>query len=400
MREAVYYSGHPDISSTGQAGYSSHIRGMIRGLKELDAQVSPVIYGDRPSGATTVAKRASSTRSAARRLARRSIPRFAWNGLRDGRLVGADRRGSEGLVEVLNSTSADFIYERHAHLHVGGLRVARDLGIRHVLEVNSPPNERARLRGWSPYDRVATRRTLRVIQETDVVLFVSSALREYYEDLIGSRLSHAAVVPNAVDAGSLEIFHNAPREDVADEITIGFVGSLMPWHGVDLLLEAFRSIARSHPQTRLMIVGDGERRRELEAESESLGLGAAVTFTGAVAHDDALSMIATFDIAVMVDSNWYGSPMKLFEYAGLGCAMLVPDVAPVREVFLSGVDALFVQPVVSDIAHNLERLVDDAELRTRLGASARNRVENGYTWRHAASTVLSFLDAQQNEPTR
>lgn len=399
MVAAIYFSGHPDITSDGTGGYSSHIRGMVGGLAGLGVHVTTLVGGDLTSktrdapGTDTNELQAGS--SILRSAVRGSTPSFVWNALRDARLIRSDNRMKIRLERLVEVEEPMFIYERHAHLHTGCLRVARSNGVRHVLEVNSPPDERASMGGFSPFDRPALRRTLDLVEHTDAALFVSSALMAHYECLLGTAIPHGLVVPNAIDPELIEAVAEERRIRRSDGPIIGFVGSLLPWHGIDLLMEAFAKVSKEFPLARLVIVGDGERRAELEATSSEMGLSDVATFTGAVSHETALREIAEFDVAVMVDSNWYGSPMKLFEYASLGCAIVAPDVLPAREVLEPGSEAIFVRPEVTHIANALSCLLRDEGLRHRLGAAARSRVLGENTWERAAAKVLAAVSSAE-----
>lgn len=385
----LYYSGHPDIPSSGDAGYATHMRGMIHGLEANGATVHTLIAGDgesikRPQGAQE-----TSGETTVKAGVRRVLPGSMWNVLRDLRLIKADRSFGAQLGEKLANGGYDLIYERHAHLHRLAACVARRSGVFHILEVNSPPDERAVLGGISPLDFLGRRFARETVRSSDVTVFVSSALRDAYEELIDEEIRHALIVPNAVNSTTIAAFRERPPSPHNnDQVTIGFVGSLLRWHGVDMLMEAFAEVHMSRPNTRLEIVGDGELRANLEADARSLNLGEAITFTGSLPHEQALERVASFDIGVAVNSNRYGSPLKLFEYAALGCAIVAPDVAPAHEVLLDGDEALFVSPNKTDIVTTLIRLVDDADLRRRLGAAARSRIVAEHTWDRAAARVL------------
>lgn len=85
----------------------------------------------------------------------------------------------------------------------------------------------------------------------------------------------AQVIPNCYDN---DVFHgrngNAPARDII------FVGRLVPDKGVDLLLEAIRSLAEQGLRPSLTIVGTGPEEKPLRALAKSLGLEAQVTFAG------------------------------------------------------------------------------------------------------------------------
>src|SRR5207237_3754949 len=80
--------------------------------------------------------------------------------------------------------------------------------------------------------------------------------------------------------------------------TVGFMGSLKPWHGLAALVEAFGRFYRGAPNTRLLIVGDGPERARLENDLYERGLRAATHFTGSVHPGEVLGWLACMDVGV------------------------------------------------------------------------------------------------------
>ena len=389
---ALFYSGHPDITSMGTAGYATHIRGMIGGLQANGVHVNTVVAGDRRAAAAAATSSTTYESDPARDRVRAATPRLAWNMLRDARLVALGRRCSSDAAKRLKDGEFDFIYERHSHLQRDGVRLARRFGIPHVLEVNSPPAERANFGGRSPLDRYGSLAARRAVVSADIVAFVSAALMESYSELVGEPIRNGIVVPNAVERSLLQVVRPRTKHNGQRNITVGFVGSLMDWHGLGTLINAFALIYRQRPHARLEIVGDGKLRPSLEREAEREQLGDAVLFTGAIPHAEALRRVAEFDIGVMVKSNWYGSPVKLFEYAALGAAIVAPDVAPVREVFQPDREVLLVGEDLGEVVETLTRLVDSSERRKELARAAKARVAQDHTWDRAAQRVLQSME--------
>src|SRR5205823_5775752 len=122
---------------------------------------------------------------------------------------------------------------------------------------------------------------------------------------------------------------------IDDNLVVGFVGSLKPWHGVDALLAAFQEAAGS--DWRLLIVGDGPERERLEDQATQIG--GQVIFTGAVSHHQIPEYVATMDIAVApyrASSDFYFSPLKLYEYLAVGKAVVATNVGQIAQVIHHG----------------------------------------------------------------
>src|SRR5690606_27573518 len=85
----------------------------------------------------------------------------------------------------------------------------------------------------------------------------------------------------------------------ADQPLLVFVGSFYQWHDIATLLKAFAAVLKSHPDARLILVGDGTERERMMQLSVDLGVAQAVNFTGFVGREDVVRYVNAADIAVV-----------------------------------------------------------------------------------------------------
>jgi glycosyltransferase involved in cell wall biosynthesis len=186
----------------------------------------------------------------------------------------------------------------------------------------------------------------------------------------------------------------APALPAPDLCTIGFVGSLKPWHGVEVLFDAFARVHATHPRTRLLIVGDGPERASIERRAASLGIAQHTQFTGAV--DAALipSMITSMDIATAPypqTDGCYFSPLKLFEYMACARAVAASRTGQVPDIIRDNVTGVLCQPGdAASLATALASLVDSLATRARLGTAAQREVLASRTWLHVGRTIVGM----------
>src|SRR5699024_9091091 len=83
-----------------------------------------------------------------------------------------------------------------------------------------------------------------------------------------------------------------------EPFTIGFVGTLKPWHGVPTLLDALALVLADDPGYRLLLVGDGPERAALADRAEQLGIAGAVELTGAIDPADIPTQLHRMHVAV------------------------------------------------------------------------------------------------------
>ncbi|MFT5973783.1 MAG: glycosyltransferase involved in cell wall biosynthesis, partial [Cryomorphaceae bacterium] len=87
-------------------------------------------------------------------------------------------------------------------------------------------------------------------------------------------------------------------------------------------------------------------------------------------------------------SNWYGSPVKIFEYGLMKKPVIAPDLGPLRDVMTDGENGLLVIPNSKALKEALQQLVTNFALREKIAIAWHEKVLLEYTWDTAAKKVL------------
>jgi len=158
------------------------------------------------------------------------------------------------------------------------MEYARASGTPGLLEVNAPLiDEQAEHRGL--VDRAgAEGATQRALSAAMALVAVSDEVAEYLASFPAAR-AKVHVVPNGVNPERFPPNLKPSLPAAPGTFTVGFAGSMKPWHGLGTLLEAFARLHEGNPESRLLLVGDGAGREPLATEASTRGLGAAVHFT-------------------------------------------------------------------------------------------------------------------------
>ena len=257
----------------------------------------------------------------------------------------------------------------------------------YVLEVNSPLRlEQARWRGLELSGRAARVERLLFSQATSVVAV--SAEVGAYAITAGASPSRVQVVPNGVDLQAFATSGGRSRSG----FTVGFLGSLKPWHGVDTLIDAAARLTHVIRGLRVLIVGDGPERRALETQARAAGLGDHVTFVGAVPKEDVPAWLGQMDVATAPYpplDGFYFSPLKLYDYMAAGVAIVASRIGQISQVLTHGVDALLSAPGdAEDLANRVRQLHDDPVRRRRLAMAARAAAFQRHGWEHRVADIL------------
>jgi glycosyltransferase involved in cell wall biosynthesis len=160
-----------------------------------------------------------------------------------------------------------------------------------------------------------------------------------------------------------------------DDVVIGCVANYRPVKRLDLLIDAVAAIAPGR-NVRTVLVGEGPLRQELDARIRQHGLGATVRLHGSAL--DPTQLLGAFDIAVLT-SDSEGLPNVLLEAAAAARPLVATAVGGTPEICVDDVTGMLVdRGDVAGTARALARLVDDADLRRRLGDGARQRAVDAF----------------------
>lgn len=162
--------------------------------------------------------------------------------------------------------------------------------------------------------------------------------------------------------------------------TILSVGQLKPRKGFAELIRACALLQQRGYEFRCRIIGDGPQRPMLNDLIANLGLSDVVELAGARSQDDVLAEYRSATLFALPcmqtrDGDVDGIPNVLAEAMAVGLPVVSTELPAVAELVTSEVDGLLTPPGDLDaIADAMARLLDDASLRSRLGAAARDAV--------------------------
>jgi glycosyltransferase involved in cell wall biosynthesis len=367
-----------------------HIRGIVHALRELGHEVTVISFPGADPEHEPAIQAATGRGRLAGMIAK--MPGVLFEFLELGyNLVTLLRMGP-----AMSRLKPQLIYERYSLFLFATIWLARRKGIPLVLEINdSALVDRVRplrLKG------LARRLEAWCLRNCTGLVFISSYFRDQAEAAYGN-IAPSVISPNAVDLARFDpsrFDHARLRAErgLAGRIVCGHIGVFAHWHGVDGFVEAIAARLAEVPQLALVFVGDGITLPAVRALVAERGLSDRVLLPGRVAHDEIASWIACMDYAVLPNSNHYGSPMKLFEFMGMGVAVVAPDYAPVAEVIGDG-DTGWLFPR-GETATCVQRVLDLAireDERRRVGAAARDYIARERQWRNNAEQLLTLVPA-------
>jgi glycosyltransferase involved in cell wall biosynthesis len=274
--------------------------------------------------------------------------------------------------------NCDVLYERHGYMGFGAVFASRQLNIPHVLELNGNIIKEIDERGLSMSTvqrKIGKWITIRTFLAADHMVVVSDALKQTLVKEYQIPAEHISVVLNGVDVNLFSQRYDADevrsRFGLAEGPLIGFVGTFDPWHGVDLLVSAFREVALRFPESQLVIIGEGPGKNQAIVLANQLGLDGKVRFLGRLPQVEVSEVLSTMQVLVAPYPFEYGdivgTPLKIMEYMAAGKG-IVASTAPLHEMIEHEVTGLRVAPAdPKALADGINRLLKDDHLCNSLG---------------------------------
>ncbi|MDR0358283.1 MAG: glycosyltransferase, partial [bacterium] len=303
----------------------------------------------------------------------RALPRVTWLSLRH----------SYRCVQVDNLP--DFL------VFIAGLGRLR--GARVVLFLYELMPEMTMTRLRRPVSHPLVRLTLwlerRAVSWANVVITVSEPCRRRLLDR-GADPRKVLVVPNTQPARTrFDERLKTPKPTLVTHAT------LIERYGVQVAIRALAELRRRRPEVTLAILGEGDYRPRLEQLADELEVADAVEFTGFLPWADAMARIRCSTVGIVpVLPDGYGElilPMKLLDYVAEGIPAVCSSLPTIREYLPEDAVAYFEPGDAVALAAELDRLLDDAELR-RLQARRAHEALEALSWERVSADYLAALD--------
>lgn len=409
--QIAYLLADPGIGPFGTKGASVHVQEITRALRGLGHEVTVYCLrrGDKKGVESVPADLADL------KVVVLPVDAAAGTAEREAEL----RRAGDRMLAAAAADGADLVYERYALFSDVGARLAALLSqaagrrVPLVMEVNAPlVREQSAHRSLHDVD-AAVALTESALSAADVVSCVSEPVAAWVRQDVPAAAAATVVTPNGVNT---ERIRPAARHDDGTSpgsfgrpFTVGFLGTLKPWHGTETLLDAVAAAGEAAADWRIEFCGAGPQLEALREQAERLGLGEATAFHGAVAPSEVPAVVENWDVATAPypqpenPEDHYFSPLKVYEYLAAGATVVasavgeIPQVVGAGEPDADGVAVgsrgVAVRPGDAQaLAAALTRLAADRGLTAELAAAGRADVEAHHTWGHRAADLLALVE--------
>ena len=382
----AYVSADPGVPVFGRKGCSVHVQEIIAAFLRLGARVE--LFAARVEGDPAPPLRSVRVHP---------LPSAGTAGVaaRERACIRANRDLRDALAR---RGPFDLVYERYSLWSFAAMQHAHACAVPGLLEINAPLiEEQARHRALI-HRRAAARVAVRAFAAASALVAVSdevAAAIGAYND--GPTPVH--VVPNGVDVERFRPDIVPGCRELQDTFTVGFVGTLKPWHGLTTLVDAFDRLARRRANVRLLVVGNGPGSRDLHEDLRRRNLLDLSVITGAIDTAKMPPLLTSMSVAVAPyadASGFYFSPLKVFEYMAAGLPIVASRAGQLAAVIDEGITGLLCPAGdAGAFAAALDRLYEDAALRSRLGNAARAKAERQHSWDAVCARLLEIAGVRR-----
>lgn len=311
---------------------------------------------------------------------------------------------ARGFLRDLWSFRPDVLHVHYAGNKLGTMALVSGVHPLVVTVMGGDVQPEQHLGGLARLERRATRRLL---EEADLILAKSDALRPEIA-AFGPFESKIETVRWGVDPA---LFQPRPREADALRARLGLRADdravlsprlLRPLYNIHLLVDAWPLVLAQEPRAVLLLSehrADAEYRDALAARVARLGIGESVRFVGRIEHQDMPAFYSLAEVSVNLPFS-DGLPQSLFEAMACGTPSVLGRLPWYAEVATDGHHVLLCDLEPPAVASAIARMLTDEPLRRSLADAGRRRVLEVASLPREAERVEGFFERLVARPRR
>lgn len=225
--------------------------------------------------------------------------------------------------------------------------------------------------------------------------------REYYGVSLASvkwlrhfHIKACGILPNAIDLDFIDQRLARPRTDFRqmyqippDAVVLVYTGRLIPEKGLLPLRDAFASLVRQHPETYLLLAGDGHLEEELKHTAPP-----HMFLTGRLSQDEVIDLLGCSDMFCLPSVS-EGFSTSVLEAAACGNYLVITDSACPEELIKdSSYASVLPDTRPNTIYKALSAALEEPLRRAHAAEKTRKRLENNFTWEKTLERFLACLE--------
>jgi glycosyltransferase involved in cell wall biosynthesis len=225
----------------------------------------------------------------------------------------------------------------------------------------------------------------RLLDRSDIITTVANSVAKELTEEYKVQKDRINVVYNGVDE---TVF--VPNDGKHETEYILYVGSLAYRKGLFDLIECGKYVCKKYKDINFVIVGDGMLRNKLRENIRKLNIEDRFIFKGHVSKAELIKLYQNATIHVL-PSHYEGLPTVLLEAMSCGLPVVATAVSGNLDVIKQYDNGILVRPKSpKEMADAISVLLEDRNMRKKLGDCARKTIEERYTWTTVSNKLLEI----------
>lgn len=239
-----------------------------------------------------------------------------------------------------------------------------------------------------------------LLKKIDIITAVSNTLKEKIIDLKINPLKiyviYNAIDPNFFNSGSYNKIRELKKKYAIFSFCLLFIGRLIKNKGIKYLIEAMPMVLVKFPETKLLIVGDGEESYFLKKIVKKLNLQNNISFLGKINHNRLSPFYIMSDILINPSLS-EGFSLVLIEALVCGTAVIATNVGGISDIIKNNQTGLLIPPADTEaIAKTIIDLLSNKYKRYLLAKNGRNFVLQNFNWKKITKDYIFIYNKLLN----
>ncbi len=235
-----------------------------------------------------------------------------------------------------------------------------------------------------------------IINHYDKIGFVSKALEKNVQSVAGLKIKKDVFIlyagakikePATSEIGEFKNKFEIPK-NIPILLGLGLTAVKYKAEGAKLLIDAVKILKDKGKKVILILTREGKFSQMLREYAKYIGVSDSVIFTGDV--ENPFVPLALCDIYTHI-SLGEGLPIALLEAMAMGKPIIATPVGGIPEAIENGKNGILVEPDANKISKQIEKLVNNKEMRMRLAKNAKSTAQEKFTWDNTAKNFLKML---------
>jgi glycosyltransferase involved in cell wall biosynthesis len=318
------------------------------------------------------------------------------------------------LEQIINNNNIDIIYERMCLGNTSCAQISRKKNITYIAEYNGSEIDIINDSGQEvPFENTFRNYEIFNFMNADIISVVSKQVKDQILDF-NIPSDKIIINPNGADPKKLSKFtqenFKAIRESLnisKNDFVIGYVGTFSTWHNIDFLMKLINFICKKNHEIKFILIGlDYTNKNFLKLIENNKKIKSQLLIMGKLPPKVKDYFLKVSDATIITNKNkinnkeFFGSPIKLFEYMSLGKPIIstkVKNIEEYLEIYTNTIDQNmenvngFIIDNEESTTLKLDQIFDkfynvinflklNAKISNKIGENGRNHFLKKYTW--------------------